>query len=950
MRSDSRSTAPNRAQAAGNYGKIALSFEANAGQADARVKYLSRGRGYALFLTNDEAVLSLRSQNPEAGKQNGEERASSPVAGQAQAPNTQSGAVLRMKLKGANPRARVTVLDELPGKTNYFIGNDPKKWRTNVPTYAKVKYQNVYSGVDLVFYGDQQQLEYDFIVSPGTDPGFITFGLKGAEKLSVDGEGNLVVEVAGGAAQFQKPVIYQEIRGVRQEIAGGYVLDAAHQVGFQVGTYDHSKPLVIDPVLAYSTYLGGSREDTGSFIAVDASGNAYVIGATTGAFPVTAGAFQTTFGGGIYNVFVAKLNSTGTALVYSTYLGGSGYDVGGGIAVDLSGNAYVTGQTSSSNFPTTAGAFQTTFSASSSAFVAKLSSAGSSLLYSTYLGGSSFSIAGGNGIAIDSSGNAYVTGRTTGSFPTTAGAVQTTFGGGFNDDAFVAELNPTGTALIYSTYLGGSGSDVGNGIAVDSSGNAYVAGQTSGGFPTTAGAFQTTFGGGSYDVFVAKLNSAGSALLYSSYLGGSGIDYGTGVALDSLGNAYVTGRTTGSFPTTAGAFQPAFGGGTGDAFIFKLDTNLSGAASLVYSTYVGGSGDDTGQGIAVDSSGDAYVTGQTSSTNFPVTALALQSNFGGGSSDAFVTELNSSGQLLVYSSYLGGSGYDFGFGLAVDSLGHYAYITGQTSGNFPTTPGAFQTAYGGGSLDAFVAKISTTFDDDSGLASLSGTNSFTGNQTINGVVTATSFFGNGSGLTGINPANISAGTAGINITGNAAKVTNGLYSTGSYANPPWITSLAGTKITGTVPSAAIATNATELGGVLASKYARLDIANLLHGNQSVTGNLTVSGPVSFASTLAIGGGTPIKQYVSATYLITVPSLGPSSCTTLTETLNAVGSGTNDTVALGVPNSFMSAGGFLIFQAWESAANTIKIRVCNVAPILPASSAVKDTIRVDILKH
>ncbi len=375
--------------------------------------------------------------------------------------------------------------------------------------------------------------------------------------------------------------------------------------------------------------------------------------------------------------------------------------------MDSSGDAYVTGYTQSSNFPTTAGALQTTFGGGLvDAFVSKLNSSGSALLYSTYLGGSSDAV--GQGIAVDSSGNAYVTGYTQSSnFPTTAGALQTTFGG--LADAFVSKLNSSGSALVYSTYLGGGSTDFGFGIAVDSSGGAYVTGYTqSSNFPATAGALQTTFGGvfggGPIDAFVSKLNSSGSALVYSTYLGGSSGDSGQGIAVDSSGDAYVTGYTQSSnFPTTAGAFQTSFGG-VPDAFVSKL--NSSGSA-LVYSTYLGGSSFDSGQGIAVDSSGDAYVTGYTSSSNFPATAGALQTTFGGGA-DAFVSKLNSGGSALVYSTYLGGSSFDFGFGIAVDSSGN-AYVTGYTcSSNFPTTAGALQTTFGvGGAIDAFVAKFGT---------------------------------------------------------------------------------------------------------------------------------------------------------------------------------------------------------------------------------------------------
>jgi len=545
-----------------NYGKLPLSFEANVGQTSRQVKFLSRGQGYTLFLTRRaEAVLVLGKTAPKSTSAQPADTLSAFVKPELEA---SPPAVLRMKLMGAKPTPQVEGLDEFPGKANYFVGNDPKKWRTNVRTYAKVRYREVYPGVDLVYYGKQRQLEHDFVIVPGADPGSITMAVEGAERLSVDVQGDLVLALKGGEVRFQKPVVYQEVEGVRREIPSSYMLKGARQVGFQVAAYDASQPLIIDPVLSYSTYLGGSGGNVGYGIAVDATGNTYVTGFTTGSFPTTAGAYQTTFGGGT-DAFVTVLNALGSALLYSTYLGGSGFDVGNGIAVDATGNAYVTGYTTGS-FPTTAGAYQTTFGGGTDAFVTVLNALGSAPLYSTYLGGSGYDV--GYGLAVDATGNAYVTGYTGGSFPTTAGAYQTTFGGGATD-AFVTKLSPVGS-LLYSTYLGGGGDNVGYGIAVDATGNAYLTGYTNGSFPTTAGAYQTTYGGGGTDAFVTVLNALGSALLYSTYLGGSGYDVGKGIAVGATGNAYVTGYTTGSFPTTARAYQTTYGGGYYDPFVTKI--------------------------------------------------------------------------------------------------------------------------------------------------------------------------------------------------------------------------------------------------------------------------------------------------------------------------------------------------------------------------------------------
>src|SRR6266513_56732 len=555
------------------YGKLPLHFEANQGQTNKDVQFVSRGAGYSLYLTANEAVLVLAAPNPDAKR----EGATPAWPG---AKTTQVKAVaLRMSLVGAVRKPRVGGIDELPGKANYFIDNNPARWRTHVPTYAKVQYREVYPGIDLVYYGNQRELEHDFVVAPGANPKKIVLDFEGAEKIEINAEGDLVLHTAAGIVRQRRPVIYQTIDGVRREIDGAYVLKGAKRVGFKLATYDRRLPLVIDPVLSYSTYLGSGGgaitgnccrgNDHGTGIAVDADGNAYITGDTfSDDFPTTAGAFQTA-GAPSFDVFVTKLNPSGSALIYSTYLGGSSADWGSGITLDSDGNAYVSGTTSSTNFPTTAGAFQPTFAGGLyDAFVAKLDPAGSALVYATYLGGNIGNVEHpgrefGGDIAVDAEGNTYVTGFTSSSnFPTTAGAFRTTFAGGF-----VSKLDPTGSAPVYSTYLGDTEDDAGNGIAVDANGNAYVTGITySGTFPTTPGAFQSSFGGSS-DAFVTKLNATGSALIYSTYLGGTGPDWGAGIARDSSGNVYVTGSAgSTNFPTTPGAFQSVFGGGGNAAF------------------------------------------------------------------------------------------------------------------------------------------------------------------------------------------------------------------------------------------------------------------------------------------------------------------------------------------------------------------------------------------------
>jgi len=692
-----------------NYHRIPLTFEANQGQTDKQVKFLSRGRGYTLFLTTTEAVLVLRNR---ASKVSDRRSAGTPMANETDQPNQ---AVMRMNFVGANPSPQVMGLDELPGKSNYFISNDPKTWRTNVRNYAKVRYQDIYPGVDLICYGNQGQLEYDFIVAPSVRPSVINLAFSDVDELNIDDQGNLLVLTAGGTVVQKRPIVYQEIDGRRRFVTGRYVLKDRHSVGFSVGAYNLTKPLIIDPVLSYSTYLGGDGRESGRAIAVDSSGNIYMAGSTTSLnFPTTGGAFQSAYGGGTYDAFVTKMDPTVSSqgsLIYSTYLGGSGHDIGSGIAVDVSGNAYVLGDTTSVNFPTTAGAFHAALDGGLDAFVIKLNAAGSALLYSTYLGGSGSE--NGKGIAVDAGGITYVTGRTTSlDFPITAGAFQPAFVGG-TEDAFVTRLNPAGFGaadLVYSTYLGGSGQrDEGTGIAVDGTGNAYVVGTTgSGDFPTTAGALQTGFTGGGNDAFVTRLNPAGlgaADLVYSTYLGSNDNDEGYDIAVDTTGNSYVTGVTFSlSFPTTTGAFQTAFGGGT-DAFVSKINSTGS---TLLYSTYLGGSRYEFGIGIAVDASGNAYATGDTTSTDFPTAnafqATCILNEYGLCQSDAFITKLNPTGSSLIHSSYLGGTGSDQGNDIAVDSVGN-AYVTGYTqSVDFPTV-NAFQSSFGGGFDDSFVAQI-----------------------------------------------------------------------------------------------------------------------------------------------------------------------------------------------------------------------------------------------------
>ncbi len=720
-----------------NYSKLPLSFAANQGQSDPRVRFTSRGSGYSLFLTDSEAVLALsqRYGGDDSGK-----GASLPMQSSGKSPSRDAlkTDVVRMQLVGASSGLKVSGEEKLPGSANYFIGNDPKKWHVDVPTYSKVKYSGVYPGIDLVYYGNQQQLEYDFVVAPGVDPKEVKLHFSGA-RLSLNAHGDLMVTGKNGKIAFEKPVMYQfksGSAGERDQVNGRFTLLAANTVGFVLGNYDKSRAVVIDPILAYSTYLGGHANvygDKAFSVAVDSAGDAFVTGvAYSSNFPVTDGAVQRVDGGAARNTsnaFVTKLNNTGTALEYSTYLGGGGNpssnvgDIGYDIAVDSSGEAYVSGLTGSSNFPVTPGALQTVQKNHSySAFVTKLNSQGNDLIYSTYLGGGP-NESSSTAIAIDASGNAYVTGKAVYyGFPVTKGAYQTTnhsLLAETGSNAFVSKLNSQGTGLVYSTYLGGSTNDFGNGIAVDASGDAYVVGNASStDFPVTAGAFQVVNNAANqqgFNIFVTKLNSSGTALEYSTYLGGSYADNGNGIAIDASGHAYVTGGSASSdFPVTPGAFQSVNKGA--DAIVAKL--NPSGTA-LDYATYLGGSSLNTGSAIAVDASGNAYVSGTADTDGeagqnpapFPTTPGAFQSvNYAAGG-DAFLTKLNKAGSALAYSTYLGGNdgGPADGYGVAVDMDGN-AYVAGFAGTlTFPVTPGAFQTKNKAGqthpTTNAFVTKF-----------------------------------------------------------------------------------------------------------------------------------------------------------------------------------------------------------------------------------------------------
>ena len=667
--------------------RLPLAFEKNAGQTDASVAFLARGTHHTIFLTPTEIVLA------------GRERAGT----------------LRVRLVGASPEASIRGTDRLPGIVSYFTGDDPSRWKTGLPTYKGVDYDGVYPGIGLSIHTKRRHLEYDFTVAPGADPGVIALEILGANKIKVDRRGDLVARTAGGSFRQRRPLAYQRVGDHTVPVTAAFERRGRTRVAFRVGSYDRAKSLVIDPVLLYATYLGGSGFETSSSVAVDAAGSAYVLGDTASTNFPTAAQGLDAGGGGPSDVFVAKVDPSGSSLIYVAILGGSvseyvrvvvsvgleNYNIRGGIAVDAGGNAYISGTTDSSDFPTTPGAYDTSFNGPSwDAFVAKLGPTGSTLVYSTYLGAAWTQF--GSGLAVDGNGNAYVTGVTLTSFPLTVNAVDLTFAG--PTEAFIGVLDATGSQLLYGSYLGGSGGEGGTAIATDGAGNVVVTGTTySADFPTSANALDATRGG-TQDAFVTKIDidTTTSDLAYSSYLGGSANDDAVGLFVDATGYAYVAGWTYSTdFPVTAASFD-ATHNGDADAFVLKLGL---GGEGLAYGTFLGGANPDQAHDVTVDGSGRAYVAGASSSIGWP-TANPLQASHGGGSGDAVLAVVSPGGDSLAMSTFLGGPGGESAEGVAVDSGGN-VYLAGSAGPGFPTFH-ALQPSFGGGPSDALIAKLHPT--------------------------------------------------------------------------------------------------------------------------------------------------------------------------------------------------------------------------------------------------
>jgi len=676
-----------------------LRFERNQGQSADAAKFLARGDAYQLFLTDAEAIVRFGTPRTE-----------------------KPGPLLRLQLVGSRRPLTIAGEQRLTAVTNYFRGPQAE-WKTDIANFARVRYQRVYSGVDVVYYGNGQQLEYDFEIAPGASPAVIQVRFAGATGLHRSDSGELVFRVGTRELRQPKPFAFQMIGGVRRQVPVEYRLRNG-EVGFGVGEYDPTRTLIIDPIIVYSTYTGGSGDGQALAVASDVNGAAYVAGFTAAVdFPTTPGALRETSNGECCDGFVTKFDAAGD-VVYSTYIGGHGSNEVRAIAVDRWGEAYLTGVTFARDFPTTPGTIQpqcVSATKCSTGFVSKLNASGSGLVFSTYFGAPAHESNRHTrpmGIAIDAARNIYIGGWTAEGFPVTPGAFQT-FGGFGSYVGFVTKLNPTGTALVYSTFLHAGQEEFVNAIAVDGAGNAYVTGRTtSRSFPTTPGTFQADCPkpdvfGTCGTAFVTKFNATGSALIYSTYLGGSGQSIyifadseGTGIAVDPDGFAYVTGWTSAlDFPTTPAAFRTTTQ--TPDAFVTKL--NQAGSA-LVYSTYVGGdagpiafySGADEAWGIALDAQRNAYIAGWTSSSDFPVVD-AVQSVFSDGGRDAFVAKLNATGTALTFASYLGGNDLDEGHGVAVDPFGGSVVAGLTASQDFPLVNAANPALLS--NLTGFAARI-----------------------------------------------------------------------------------------------------------------------------------------------------------------------------------------------------------------------------------------------------
>jgi len=904
------------------YAKMPLSFEVNRGQTDKRVKFLARGKGYTLFLTPSEAVLSL------------------------QTAATSKTDVVRMQLKGSNSKSLIEGLDILPTRSNYMIGADQKKWQTNIQHYSKVQYKQVYPGIDIVYYGNQGQLEYDFVVAPGADPGLIRMDFKGANRLELDKKGNLVLKLSEGQLSVNAPAIYQKNGETKLPVEGRFVLASSKLVSFEVGTYDKSKELIIDPIV-YSTYLGVTVEDRATAIAVENDGTVYLTGKTAtvaDVFPGTAGHFQAANAGGAFDAFVIKISAAG-AIEWATYLGGVASDISNSIAVDAAHKVYICGSTTGA-FPITVGAYQVVNNGGTDGFVTAIAADGNSLVYSTMLGGAGVDFC--NALVSDSAGVVYVTGGTASNnilLPATAGAYQTQNGGGAGGvaNAFVAKFNAAGTRQYFS-YIGGAtaGTTQGNAITIDATGNIYITGSTVAGWPTFPSgvlplprAFKLTIGG-AQDTFVAKIAPLGNGsldLLYSSYLGGSGLSKGTGIRLDSSGNVYVAGNNDSTdFPDAATdgitvgfpkVGQTTIAGGPFDCFVMKMAFLNTGHSDGIYCTFLGGNNDDDLAALIVDSFGDAYVTGRTMSPDFltvaPTSILTPIDSTFGATAKVFLAAVSADGSTRELKSYLGGVTDQGGAGIALDGA-HNIYIGGWTSStDFPTAgpmgagAGALYPALtGAASFDAFVLKISAPYPNPlptitsvspAGGPPAGGTTvviegtGFTDVTGATGVtfgnVNATSYTVNSSTqITAVAPAH-AAGVVDIvvrNPAGASVAVPADIYTYFLPGIAPTVTSL---EPTGGVPAGGttVVINGTGFTGIVASNGVKFGALNatsyVVNSDIKITAVAPahIAGPVDVVVTNIYGSSAIVPGDVYTYFLAgsvppTITGLNPTLGSTL----------------------------------------------------------------------
>src|SRR6266513_1461573 len=881
-----------------SYSDLPLTFESYDGETTVQNRYVAAGRGYRLSLLQNEAVLDLIAPSKSIEKDTMSHTGGRSVGFRSEMFRTEPHSVARntslhMRMVGANPAPQVLGLAVMPGRTNYFKGHQPSSWQTNVANYSRVQYHDIYPGVDLLYYGNQHELEYDFVVTPGADPNEIRFEVTGARRIQLDAEGNLLFATTTGEVLMRKPLVYQQVGGERREIAGNFHLAEPYQIGVAVSVYDATLPLIIDPALDYATYLGRSVNDRVNAIAVGPDGSTYVAGVAPAPTP-----------SGLDEAFVAHIAADGKTLLNMAYFGGSGATTARGIAVDGTCSAFITGETKAADFPVL-NALQAACSLNASrqcagdVYIAKLNPDGS-LNFATYLGGSEEDT--GNAITLDSAGDVYVAGSTTSmDFPIFRAAQSSTSG---NGDAFIAKISGDGMHVLYATYLGGREKDEARAIAVDALGNVYVTGQTSSlDFPTVKALQErcrlTPSSRCLGEAFVAKLAADGSSLVYSTYLGGSSGDAGNAIAVDAPGAAYVVGTTlSADFPVVGPLeAQPQ---GKSEAFVAKLAPDGS---NLLYSTFLGGSGDDDANSIAVDRRGNAYISGHTTSSDFPTQtpfqATCKKDSTGACSQDAFLAVLNSNGTHLDFATYLGGTGADEGRGVALDAKGSVYLGGATTSADFPLAKRAQALA--------FNSTLSPNTTSALSQAAVSGPSG-------GGIVAKV------SGL-GLAPQQACAGTESITWTGGAGDSlwtsVNNWDKSGSHVLP----ASTDTVCIDTGFSAVTITIGT------ISSSTNQSIASLLsNANIIVTqGPLTVSGTATFVNALTISSGTLILAGTSSvgttmtqssgtlagTGALTVTGLFPWSGGTQCTGISGI------TCVTGTPNATTTANGGISFPSTSS---------------------------------